>query len=110
VRSGNLLQGIPTTLPDEWTTTLGGTSDVRVERILSRGHRSPDGFWYDQEQTEFVLLVAGAAVVEFEGAAPRSLSSGDWLEIPARVRHRVAWTDPNTDTVWLAVFFAPAEP
>ncbi len=75
--------------------------------IVSRGHTSPEGFWYDQAQDEFVLLVKGRAGLRFEGDdRVLVLEAGEYLNIPARVRHRVEWTDPDGDTVWLAVHHA----
>lgn len=101
---GTLQHGIPTALPDELITTLCASPGARIERIVSRGHRSPAGFWYDQAQDEFVLLVQGAARLEVEGRGELSLQAGDWLDLPAHTRHRVSWTDPARDTIWLAVF------
>lgn len=107
--SGNLLRDLPTALPEELFTTLAEAGaeagDMRVERIVSTGHASPQGFWYDQEGVEFVLLVAGSAGLEMEGEAVRTLAPGDWLVIPPHARHRVAWTDPDRPTVWLAVHY-----
>lgn len=103
-RQGSLLADIPATLSEELVTTLVAGAHMRVERIVSRGHASPPGFWYDQDEDELVLLVAGAARVEVEGRGEVSLRPGDWLDLPKYVRHRVAWTAPDTDTVWLAVF------
>ncbi|WP_448188605.1 cupin domain-containing protein [Azospirillum sp. sgz301742] len=107
--SGNLLRGLPASLPEELFTTLaeGGAEggDVRIERIVSTGHASPAGFWYDQEGAEFVLLIEGSAGLELEGAEVRTLAPGDWLVIAPHVRHRVAWTDPDRPTVWLAVHY-----
>jgi cupin 2 domain-containing protein len=105
MKAGNLGAGIPAALPEELTTILATGTGVRIERIVSRGHASPPGFWYDQEEHELVLLVAGAARLEIEGAGERSLGAGDWLELPPHVRHRVAWTAPAEDTIWLAVFY-----
>ena len=69
-------------------------------------HASPPGFWYDQEQSEWVLLVEGSAALEFEGhPEPVELRRGSYLNIPARARHRVAWTDPARKTVWLAIHY-----
>ena len=76
---------------------------VRIERIVSRGHASLPDAWYEQREDEFVLLVQGAARLEFE-AFDLDLAPGDWVELPASVRHRVAWTKEEADTVWLAVF------
>ncbi|TWA60347.1 cupin 2 domain-containing protein [Azospirillum brasilense] len=108
VPAGNLLAGLPAeSLPDELFTTLTETASssgvVRIERILSTGQASPDGFWYDQAWDEFVLVVQGTARLQLDGEAERTLGPGDWLMIPAGRRHRVAWTDPAAPTVWLAV-------
>lgn len=103
--SGSLLRDLPTALPEELFTTLAEAGDVRIERIVSTGHASPEGFWYDQEWAEFVLLVEGAAGLEMEGGEVRTLAPGDWLVIPPHARHRVAWTDPGRPTVWLAVHY-----
>ncbi|MBP2294102.1 cupin domain-containing protein [Azospirillum rugosum] len=101
---GGLLDDLPSgPLPDELFTTLAATPGVRIERILSTGQASPEGFWYDQAWDEFVLLVQGAAGLQIEGEGERVLGPGDWAMIPARTRHRVAWTDPDAPTVWLAV-------
>ncbi len=105
VRHGNLGDGVPAALPDELTTVLVQGGGARIERIVSRGHASEGGFWYDQAEDEFVLVVAGAARLEFEGSE-LALTAGDWAEIPAHVRHRVAWTAEDADTVWLAVYRA----
>jgi cupin 2 domain-containing protein len=101
---GSLLAGIPAELPVEILEVLVQREGVRVERIVSRGHASPPGFWYDQDEGEWVVVVAGAAEVRFEGqGATVRMGPGDWLDIPAHVRHRVEWTDPERDTVWLSV-------
>jgi len=103
--SGNLLKDLPASLPEELFTVLAEAGGVRVERIVSTGHASPAGFWYDQDLAEFVLLVEGAAGLELEGEPVRTLNPGDWLVIPAHARHRVAWTAPDRPTVWLAVHY-----
>ena len=69
-------------------------------------HASPEGFWYDQEWHEFVLLLSGRAQVAFaDGTLPVDLAPGDWLDIPAHRKHRVEWTDPKQNSVWLAVHY-----
>jgi cupin 2 domain-containing protein len=103
---GELTSEIPAELPDELVSVLATGGGVRIERIVSRGHRSPQGFWYDQDEHEFVLLVAGEARIEIEGQAARELRPGQWLVLPAHLRHRVAFTAEDRDTIWLAVFFA----
>jgi len=106
IASGNLFADIPDTLPSELLTPLVATPDLRIERIVSRGHASPPGFWYDQPRAEWVIVLAGSAGIAFEGeASPRRLTRGDHLHIPAHTRHRVAWTDANEPTIWLAVHY-----
>jgi len=107
----NLLTAIPAELPEELVTVLNSTGRVRIERIVSRGQASPPGFWYDQTEEEFVLLVQGRAKLEFaDGVGTIELRPGDCLTIPSGRRHRVAWTDPAQDTVWLAVFYPARQP
>ena len=101
----NLLNDIPTTLPEELLDTLVRTEHVKIERIVSRGHTSPETGWYDQDEIEFVLLIKGAAQLEFANGHTKSMGPGDWLVIPAHRKHRVAWTEKNTETVWLAVHY-----
>lgn len=100
----NLFADIPDHLPDELTNDLLTRPGVRIERIVSRGHTSPEGFWYDQDEGEWVALLSGAARLEFGDRDPIDMHPGDHVFLPAGCRHRVAWTDPEADTVWLAVF------
>tara|TARA_R110002049_G_scaffold185580_3_gene353786 strand:+ start:6711 stop:7058 length:348 start_codon:yes stop_codon:yes gene_type:complete len=102
----NLLDDIPASMPDEIVDTLVDHSNTRVERIISTGHRSPDGFWYDQNEHEWVVVIRGAAVILFEDSdAPIRLGVGDHLHIAAHRRHRVQWTSADEPTVWIAVFY-----
>ncbi|MEW6293571.1 MAG: cupin domain-containing protein [Pseudomonadota bacterium] len=80
---------------------------ARIERIVSTGQASPEGFWYDQPRDEWVLLLSGSAGLRFADEADvRELRPGDWLLIPAGCKHRVEWTDAAQPSVWLAVHFA----
>ena len=101
----NLFADIPEALPEELNSELLSGRRFRMERIVSAGHSSPEGFWYDQEEDEWVLLIEGAARLDFDDGRSLSLAVGDHLHIPAHCRHRVAWTDPERQTVWLALFF-----
>ena len=84
--------------------TLLAAPGLKIERIVSRGQSSPPGFWYDQPEGEWVLLLSGAATLEFEGvAAPHRMAPGDYVWIPPRRRHRVAATAADQVTIWLAV-------
>lgn len=96
----------PTTAAEEAFQTLLQTPGVRIERIVSQGHRSPDGFWYDQDTDEWVLVLRGAARLQFQGEAPLDLEPGAYVHIPAHRRHRVEWTDPTQPTVWLAIHYS----
>jgi cupin 2 domain-containing protein len=96
-------------MADELFETLHEAAGTHVQRIVSWGQASPEGFWYDQEQDEFVLLVSGAARLRFEDEThARSLTAGDYLLIPAHRKHRVDWTDPDQPCVWLAVHMPQA--
>ena len=102
----SLFEDNPAELPEELFETLVAADRVRIERIVSRGHASPEGFWYDQEENEFVVVLKGSAGLRMEGGdAPLVLKPGDYVVIPAHVRHRVEWTDPSGATIWLAVFY-----
>jgi cupin 2 domain-containing protein len=102
----NLYAALPQPGADEAFETLLQSGAVRIERIVSHGHASPAGFWYDQEEGEWVVLLQGAAVLEFaDGREPLRLAAGDWLDLPPHTSHRVAWTDPAGPTVWLAVHY-----
>jgi cupin 2 domain-containing protein len=102
----NLFADIPSEIPEERFDTLLQADSLHIQRIVSRGHASPDGFWYDQQQDEWVVVMQGAAVLQFEDQAkPVEMGPGDWLNIPAGRRHRVAWTDPDRPTIWLAVHY-----
>ena len=79
---------------------------LRIERIVSTGQSTPEGSWFDQAWSEWVIVLAGEALIAFEDdAESRRLRPGDYLFIPPHRRHRVAWTDPGRPTIWLAVHF-----
>lgn len=101
----NLFHDIRETLPEELIQVLQTGRGIRIERIISQGHASPEGFWYDQPEDEWVILLRGAARLRFENAQTFTLAPGDHVSIPAHTKHRVDWTDPNAQTVWLAVHY-----
>jgi cupin 2 domain-containing protein len=100
----NLFAELPPRLPEELFTTLLDSASIRIERIVSHGQASPDGFWYDQPQHEWVVVLKGAARLRFEDEMIE-MKPGDFVNIPAHKRHRVEWTTPDEPTVWLAVFY-----
>ena len=107
----NIFEGIPAKLPDELLSELFNTDTaaagrLRIERIVSQGHRSPEGFWCDQETAEWVIVLEGSAGILFQrDAEPVELKPGSYVNIPAHEKHRVAWTDPRRRTVWLAIHY-----
>jgi cupin 2 domain-containing protein len=102
----NIFAALPAVATAEQLDVLLSAPNVRIERIVSAGHATPPGQWYDQDWAEWVLVVQGSAalLIEGEGAA-RRLGPGDFVHIPPHVRHRVEWTDPAQPTLWLAVHF-----
>ncbi|WP_035480907.1 hypothetical protein [Aliagarivorans marinus] len=122
---GNLFQDLPKQLENELFSTITDASGVKIERILSQGQCSEPGFWYQQDQHEWVIVLQGAAILRFDDDPKTQLKTtqpettqsketrpkemrlgpGDYLLIPAGERHRVDWTDPEQLTIWLAVFF-----
>ena len=101
----NLFDSLPTSIPNELIQVIAGNQHVRIERIVSHGHASPDGFWYDQDENEWVIVLKGAARLRFDDRSVE-LKTGDFVNIPAHKRHRVEWTTPDEPTIWLAVFFS----
>jgi cupin 2 domain-containing protein len=102
----NLLCPLPDAGAAEQIEELLTRPGLRIERIVSLGQASPPGFWYDQDEGEWVILLAGAARLRFvDEDSPRLLRPGDCLDIAPHRRHRVEWADPDTPTVWLAVFY-----
>ena len=106
----DLFADLPKSLPAEFIEVLVENESVRIERIVSNGHASPEGFRYDQEEHEWVVVLKGEAKLLFENDdKPLHLKSGDHLMIPAHKKHRVEWTTPDEPTIWLAVFYGTDE-
>jgi cupin 2 domain-containing protein len=102
----NIYKQIPQKFKEEIFDNLLVTKNFKVERIVSRGHSSPKDFWYDQEQNELVLVLKGHAILVFKDENNQvELHSGDYINIPAHKKHRVKWTDPEQETVWLAIYY-----
>lgn len=77
---------------------------IKVEKIVSNGQKSPENFWYEQEKSEFILLLEGFAILEFEDKKVE-LVKGDCLNIEAFQKHRVKFTSLEKPTIWFAVFY-----
>lgn len=103
----NLFTEVPRSLPTELVEVLASDASVRIERIVSTGHASPDGFEYDQDEHEWVVVLKGSAKLTFNDGESNVLQPGDHVLIEAHRKHRVEWTSSEEPTVWLAVFFQP---
>ena len=101
----NIFKVIPDDLTAEVFESLAENEKVKIERIISKGHSSPDAGWYEQEQNEWVLVLRGEARVLFDNKSSVSLKEGDYLNIKAQQKHKVAWTAPDIETIWLAVHY-----
>ncbi len=106
MKINSIYKTIPDNLPEEVIEELIHSQAVRIKRIVSRGHASPPGFWYDQEENEWVIVLEGSAGLLLEGDENQTvLKKGDYLNIPAHTKHRVEWTDKTGETIWLAIFY-----
>ena len=101
----NIFDGIPAELHEEQFDQLVTDGKVKIERIISKGHTTPSNDWYEQELNEWVLILKGEAVLAFDAEPSITLKQGDYLNIPAHKKHRVDWTLPGSETVWLAVHY-----
>ncbi len=80
-------------------------NDIKIERIISKGHKSPETGWYDQEINEWVLVLKGKATLVFEDQTLIDLIEGSYINIPSHTKHKVTWTDPDRETIWLAIHY-----
>lgn len=101
----NIYNNIPQDLSEEVFEDILTSRNVRIERIVSNSHHSPEDFWYDQEQGEWVIVLKGEAEIEYESNSVIKLGAGDYVNIPARTKHRVKSTSNDGITLWLAVFY-----
>lgn len=102
---GNIFDQIPDNLEQEFFQTLLESGQLKIERIISKGHTSPECGWYDQQHNEWVMVLTGEATIEFENENPVHLSAGSYLEIGAHKKHKVTRTHPDRETIWLAVHY-----
>ena len=101
----NIFELVPADISDELLENIVSSASMRIERIISKGHASPASGWYDQDEHEWVIVLKGEAKIEIANQALVHLVSGSYLNIPAHTRHKVSWTDPDTETIWLAIYY-----
>ena len=101
----NIFDDIPKNIKSEIFETLIDSDDVQIERIISKGHTSPASGWYDQDKNEWLIVLKGEAILSFADKSSLKLKAGDFINIPAHKKHKVEWTNPDTETIWLAVHY-----
>ena len=102
----NIFNNIPDNMESELFEQIVNSDNVKIERIISKGHHSPESGWYDQEQNEWVMVLTGEAVLSFIGGSDISMKKGDYITIPAHKKHKVKSTAANVETIWLAVCYS----
>ncbi|MBT5485218.1 MAG: cupin domain-containing protein [Gammaproteobacteria bacterium] len=102
---GNVLADIPSQIPQELEQVFLENDNVLIKRIVSKGQKSPASEWYEQSDNEWVLVLQGEAILEFENGEDLHMQQGAFCFIPAQQKHRVKWTAEDEVTIWLAIHF-----
>ena len=105
IKPDNIFKSIPENLDNEVFDLLIQNENVKIERIVSKGHTSPTSGWYDQEQDEWLVILKGEAIILFIDGTEFNLTVGSYLNIPAQMKHKVKWTDPDAETIRLAIHY-----
>lgn len=105
MKKTNIFKKIPKDLKEEFFQELLSCDDLKVQKIVSKGHTSPKKGWYNQKDNEWVIVLKGKAVLSFKGSKDIKLKKGDFVNIPAGLKHKVSWTKPNKKTIWLAIHY-----
>lgn len=101
----NIFENVPTLLPDELFEEIVAKRGIKIERIVSYGHTTPQNEWYDQNRDEWVMVLKGEAILSFFDGDDVKMRAGDYITIPAHQKHRVSWTKPDEETIWLALHY-----
>jgi cupin 2 domain-containing protein len=91
--------------PEEFSEVLARSGAIVLERIISHGHTTAPGEWFDQEKNEWVTLLQGNARLAFSDGSVLDMQAGDWTLIPAHRRHRVERTTTEPPCIWIALHF-----
>jgi len=105
IATGNIFDSLPDSTANEVFDLLVENEHIKIERIVSNGHSSPESGWYDQNKDEWVLVVKGEATISLEDGQSLNLKAGSHLYIPAHTKHKVTWTTETTETIWIAVHY-----
>ncbi|MFA5323580.1 MAG: cupin domain-containing protein [Smithella sp.] len=103
---GNIFSSLPDKIDQELFDELLRHKNIKIERIVSQGHASPENGWYDQKENEWVIVLEGSGSILFENGEEVNLKKGDYLNIPAHTRHKVTGTNPDSITIWLAFHYS----
>ena len=101
----NIFDQLPKDLKEEVFEEIINSENIKIERIVSKGHTSPKSGWYEQSKNEWIILLQGEAVLSFDDTSEIRLKAGDYLNIPACSKHKVSWTKPDKETIWLAIHY-----
>jgi len=105
--NNNIFSNIQDNIAKEVVDNILTSDNIKIERIVSKGQASPDGFWYDQDKNEWVILLQGSAGLQFYGEKDVVvLKSGSYINIKAHKKHRVKWTAKDKKTIWLTIFYS----
>jgi len=102
----NIFAQIPGDLKEEFFEDIVSQDGLKIEKIVSRGHKTTQFDWYDQDTNEWVVLLQGEAILSFENEDDVRLETGDYINILAHKKHKVSWTKPDFNTIWLAVHYS----
>lgn len=103
--SNNIFMNLPNDLKEECFEEIIGSKNISIERIVSKGHASPEEGWHDQERDEWVLLLKGQARLLYSSGEELEMNAGDYVSIPSHKKHKVLWTDPTVESIWLAIHY-----
>ena len=100
----NNIFNLPSSLPNqEIFESIVANDNILIERIISTGQTTPSGEWYDQDKDEWVILLQGEAILDYEDDSRVKLTAGDYIFIPAHQKHRVEYTSSEPPCIWLAI-------
>ncbi|MCX6231227.1 MAG: cupin domain-containing protein [Bacteroidetes bacterium] len=101
----NIFENIAAASENERIEVILNDENIVIERIISYGNPTPEGYWYNQDKNEWVLLLSGEAKLEFKDKKTINLKAGDYLMINAHQEHRVVYTSKEPNCIWLAFHF-----
>jgi len=91
-------------LLENYIDVLNGNK-FRLEKIISKGYKTPKTKWLSESVDEFVLLLKGKAEILFETGQIVELKEGDYLIIPSNTKHKVVKTSIRPLCYWLTIHF-----